>query len=100
MKTLDYKPQLDLQDFYSFAKTSKEQQIHELLTIGVHIETMFENDSRTLLFFLRGFFVELSISIETGKVVDVIPLKQGYRFEHYFKVKGQNNDMGYRPYYK
>ncbi len=98
MKTLDYKPELNLQDFYSFAKGNQEQQVHELLTSGVHIETMFENDTRTLLFFLRGFFVELSISIESGKVIEVIPLKQGYKFEHYFKVKGQNDVHAYRAY--
>lgn len=87
MKTLEFQPLLNLQDFYRFAKMAKDEQIHELITNGVHLDTMFEDEYRTLLFFLRGFFVELNISAHNGKVLEIIPLKQGYKFEHFFQVR-------------
>ena len=75
--------QVDPQDYSDFCQKSKDEQIHELLAQGMHLDTMFDNKFKTLLFFLRGFFVEVSISREADRVIDILAIKDGYKIEQF-----------------
>ena len=75
--------QFDPQYYAVFCTKPKEEQIHELLAQGMHLDTMFDNNYKTLLFFIRGFFVEVSISKQVDRVVNILPIKDGYKVEQY-----------------
>lgn len=75
--------QFDPQDYAVFCAKPKEEQIHELLALGMHLDTMFDNNYKTLLFFIRGFFVEVCISRHADRVVDILVIKDGYKIDQY-----------------
>ncbi|MEI6020516.1 MAG: hypothetical protein WCR21_05250 [Bacteroidota bacterium] len=82
--------QFDFEDYAAFCNKSKDEQIHELLAQAIHLDTMLDNNFKTLLFFLRGFFVEVSISTTAERIIDILPIKDGYKIEQYlFQIQDQ-----------
>ncbi len=82
--------QFDFEDYSDFCNKSKDEQIHELLAQAIHLDTMLDNSYKTLLFFLRGFFVEVCISSTAERIIDILPIKDGYKIDQYlFQIQNQ-----------
>lgn len=70
--------------FYHFARMKSDEQQELLNSSGILVDTDFLSDRFIHLYFLNGFFVEVTVCPETDKI-DIVPFKQGYRMESYFK---------------
>jgi hypothetical protein len=72
---------------YDFARLSAERQMESLRISGVLLDTDFENDKFIHLYFLNGFFVEVTVFPEKDSTHEIIPFRQGYRVGSYFFEK-------------
>ena len=87
MKTNNQFPELDLAQFYGFVKSSKDEKIRQLLNKGILMDTDIEKDTKISLYYLEGFFVELSTSVKSKQITDIVPFKRGYRVQNYLQLK-------------
>jgi hypothetical protein len=70
--------------FLGFARMEQEAQLSILRSDGILVDIDFCRDRFIHLYFLNGFFVEVTVSPE-GNATEVIPFRQGYRMKSYFK---------------
>jgi hypothetical protein len=62
---------------YDYAKLSEGQKEELLKNQALFIEQYNDDDVLIQVYFLNGFFVE--VSIKNGKVSDYIPYQRGYK---------------------
>jgi hypothetical protein len=79
------KPSRPSQTIFDFARLSRPEQIELLRTCGILLDTDFENDKFIHLYFLNGYFVEVTISPSNNGETAIIPFRQGYRMRTYIR---------------
>jgi len=67
------------ESFFEFNKLPLRTKLDMLFESAFFVDEDRENDRVIQLFFLKGFFVEKVVCINTGAVIEVIPFKNGYR---------------------
>jgi hypothetical protein len=71
--------------FIEFARLDACSQRELLKDYGILLDIDFHKDVFIHLYFLNGFFIEMSISPENEEEVQIVPFRQGYRLQSYFK---------------
>jgi hypothetical protein len=69
--------------FLEFARMTPLYQARLLAGSGELLDVDFDNDRFIHLYFLDGFFVEVTYSPESGVLPEVIPFRNGYRLSSY-----------------
>ncbi|MCW3075942.1 MAG: hypothetical protein JWO32_551 [Bacteroidetes bacterium] len=75
---------------YNFIKLNKSDQLNVLRDKGVRLDRDIENDKIISLYFINGFFVEETLSLADGMVVEILPFKQGYKISSYIGKENWN----------
>lgn len=65
-------------NIYDYIKLSDKEKEMILKNEALYMEFYAEEDSLVYVYFLNGFFVE--VTMKNGKIVDNIPYKRGYKF--------------------
>ncbi len=81
MKTLTISPVINLSSFYNFAKMSLTQKEEVLKHKGICFDCFCENNLKTNVYYLNGFYVEEIFDNIKNILQDIIPYKHGYRIQ-------------------
>jgi hypothetical protein len=90
MRTENLLPILNIKSFYDFVKLDTNEQIKLLKKEGVFIDQDLEKETITCLYFLQGFFVEVTFGKDTKDLIDIIPYKQGYKISMLMNASKQH----------
>jgi hypothetical protein len=88
MKTNYIIPEVDTAELHSFIKQDVNSQLRTLKEKAIMLDQDSENGQSTILYFLKGFYVEETFSILDNKVIDIVPFKRGFKVERFLKEKG------------
>ena len=75
-----------------FARLEKREKIGILLSQALLVDSYKENEDRITVYFLNGFFVELTVN--QHMVSDIIPFKRGYRLPGIYQGNDQESVNG------
>jgi hypothetical protein len=73
---------MTIHQFAKLAKTKKEELIQKQ---AVFLESFTENENLVNLYYLDGFFIEITLSPLQNDPIDIIPYKRGYNIKNYRK---------------
>lgn len=68
---------------YNFAKSNKKEQENMIQTNGILLESWSENGNLTNLYYLNGFFVEVTLDPSQNEPAEITPFKRGYNMKNY-----------------
>jgi hypothetical protein len=69
--------------FLSFSRLTFPERLAMLISEGRLLDIFEDKNSRIKIYFFNGFFAELIECLSTGKILEVIPYKNGYRLHHF-----------------
>jgi hypothetical protein len=71
-----------------FAKLSLEMQCKVIHEMGIFLENFQDKESNVLVYYVAGFFVELTI--KEDKTIEILPYRKGYNNKCFKEKLGAN----------
>ncbi|MGZ3884626.1 MAG: hypothetical protein ACXVPD_10525 [Bacteroidia bacterium] len=68
---------------YKFAKCTKTEQEELIQSKGLFLDSWNENENCITLYYLNGFFVEVTLSLFHNDPIEITPFKRWYNIHNY-----------------
>ncbi|MEO6305211.1 MAG: hypothetical protein ABIP51_18775 [Bacteroidia bacterium] len=66
---------------YNFARLALKEKTNLIENQAIFLDNYMDNGNLINTYFFEGFFVESTIDLNAGKIIDILPFQHGYKLD-------------------